>query len=76
MVKRKQIYLDEDMIEVIEVIAEKKGISQSEIIRRSLRGYIRKAQKEGEISDPLLEVIGLGKSEITDGAVEHDKYIY
>ncbi|MFP4661491.1 MAG: CopG family transcriptional regulator [Halanaerobiales bacterium] len=74
--KRKQIYLEEDMIDAIERIAEKKEISQSEIIRRSLRGYIRKAENEGEIKDPLLEIIGLGESKIEDGSVEHDKYIY
>ena len=74
--KRKQIYLEETMIEQVKELAEKNDISQSEIIRRSLKKYIREEQKRGEISDPLLEMIGLGKSNISDGAVNHDKYLY
>ncbi|MFW6237738.1 MAG: CopG family transcriptional regulator [Halanaerobiales bacterium] len=74
--KRKQIYLDETMIEQIKELADKKEVSQSEIIRNSLRKYINEEQKCGEIKAPLLEMVGVGKSDITDGAINHDRYLY
>ena len=74
--KRKQIYLNEGMIKTIKEIADKKGVSQSEVIRESLDRYIKEEQKKGEIKDPLLELAGIGNSDITDGSINHDHYIY
>jgi len=73
---RKQIYLEETMIKQIIEIAEKKGLSQSEVIRQSLANYIRDEQSKGKLKDPLLELIGLIDAPLTDGSLEHDKYIY
>jgi len=72
---RKQIYLDETIIEQIKEIIDKKNISQSEFIRRSIKSYIKEEQYKGELRDPLLELKGLFSSDI-DGSVNHDKYIY
>lgn len=73
---RKQIYLEEGMDDLIKEIAEKKDISQSEVIRRAVEKYISEEQKKGEVEDPLLELIGLGSSDVTDGSINHDHYIY
>ncbi len=73
---RKQIYLDEKMIEQIKELADKKTISQSEVIRQSLADYIRKEQLKGEVSDPLLELIGLVDIPLEDGSENHDIDIY
>jgi metal-responsive CopG/Arc/MetJ family transcriptional regulator len=73
---RKQIYLEEALIEQIREIAEKDNISQSEVIRESIRDFIRKKLVSGEARNPLLEMIGMVDSDITDGSVNHDKCIY
>ena len=73
---RKQIYLEETIIEQIKEIADKENISQSELIRQSIKNYIKEKQSKGEIEDPLLKLIGICSSDITDGSVNHDKYIY
>lgn len=74
--KRKQIYLEEDMIEKIKEIAEKRNISQSELIRRSITKFIKEELAAGEVRDPILELIGLFSSDVTDGSINHDHYIY
>ncbi len=73
---RKQIYLDETMIDKIKEIAEKEGISQSEVIRKSIVEYIQKEQLKGRVKDPLLELIGLVDAPLKDGSENHDKDIY
>ena len=73
---RKQIYLDETMVEQIKNLAEKKGVSQSEVIRQSLIGYIRREQEKGETKDPLIELIGLVDSSFENASENHDQCIY
>lgn len=73
---RKQIYLEENMIKQIKEVAENKNITQSEMIRQAIKKYIQDEQLKGKIRDPLLELIGLISSDITDGAANHDHYIY
>ncbi len=73
---RKQIYLEEALIEQIKIIADKKNISQSELIRQSIKHYIKEEQLKGEAEDPLLKLIGIFSSDITDGSTNHDHCIY
>ncbi len=73
---RKQIYLEETLIEKIKEIADKKNISQSELIRQAIKNFIKEEQLKGEAEDPLLKLNGLFSSNITDGSINHDKYIY
>ena len=45
---------------------------------------LRKTQVSGKLDteeitwehDPLWDIVGLGESGVTDGSVEHDKYLY
>lgn len=73
---RKQIYLNEEMNDIIKEIADKNNISQSEVIRKAITKYLREKQQKGEIKDPLLDLIGLGSSDVSDGSINHDHYIY
>ncbi len=73
---RKQIYLEEITAEQIKKIADKKNISQSEFIRQSIKRFIREEQSKGEVKDPLLKLMGIIDSDITDGSTNHDEYIY
>ncbi len=73
---RKQIYLEETLVEQIKKIADKKNISQSELIRQSIKHFINEEQLKGEAEDPLLKLIGIFSSDITDGSTNHDSYIY
>ncbi len=73
---RKQIYIEEILIEQIKEIADKKNISQSELIRQAIKIFIKEEQLKGEAEDPLLKLLGLFSSDITDGSINHDKYIY
>jgi len=73
---RKQIYLEETIIEQIKEIADKENISQSELIRKSIKNFIKQEQVKGEIKDPLLKLVGLFSSDITDSSTNHDNCIY
>lgn len=73
---RKQIYLEEAIIEQLKEIAEKENLSQSELIRQSIKSYIKEKQSKGEAKNPLLKLIGICSSDITDGSINHDQYIY
>jgi metal-responsive CopG/Arc/MetJ family transcriptional regulator len=73
---RKQIYLQENMINQIKKLAKKNNLSESEIIRRALSDYIRKQQLKGEVKDPLLELIGLGESDSEVDSGVDNKYLY
>ncbi|UNC92119.1 ribbon-helix-helix domain-containing protein [Candidatus Contubernalis alkaliaceticus] len=73
---RKQIYLEEALVEQIKKIADKNNISQSELIRQSIKHFINEEQIKGEDEDPLLKLIGLFSSDVTDGSTNHDHYIY
>ena len=67
---RKLYHLDdEDAIFVREYAAEK-GVSESEVIRLSLRHL-----QKGKVSDPFVKMIGTLKANDED-AVRHDEVIY
>lgn len=76
---RKQIYLEETMIETIKKLAREKDLTQSEIIREAILKYIQEEQVKGKVVDPLLALIGIANesdAQLTDGSENHDYYLY
>lgn len=74
--KRKQIYLEEEMAKKIEQFSNIKNISQAEIIRRAIDYYFKEKQIEEKENEPLLELAGIVDVDIEDGSENHDKYLY
>lgn len=77
---RTQVYLPRDIYEALKARASDKGVTMAAQIREALAQYvIEKEPEEGHIltdDDPIWDMIGMGESGITDGSVNHDKYIY
>jgi hypothetical protein len=73
---RKQIYLEESTIKKIKEIASSEKISESEFIRQSLKKHIEEKISQRKMKNPLLDLIGISDSDITDGSINHDECIY
>jgi hypothetical protein len=67
-----QIYLEPQQSNVLDVLAQKRGISKAEIIRRSLERFLKDIPLE---EDPAMGLIGLGSSKKGDLSARHDQYI-
>ncbi len=67
-----QIYIEPQQDYVLGSLAQKKGISKAEIIRKSLDKYLREIPLE---EDPGMGLIGLGNSGKKDLSDHHDQYI-
>jgi hypothetical protein len=78
---RTQVYLPRDIYVQLKKRADTEGIAMATQIREALAQYVTESpiQQEGHIltaDDPIWNIIGMGKSDVTDGSVNHDKYIY
>ncbi len=79
---RTQVYLPRDIYEQIKARAEREGITMADQIREALVEYVitsNEAKSQAPIltdDDPIWEMIGMIKSGVSDGSVNHDKYIY
>jgi len=67
-----QIYIEPKQERLIESLARKSGTSKAEIIRLSLDKYLSNLPIE---EDPILGIIGLGKSDKRDISEKHDIYL-
>jgi metal-responsive CopG/Arc/MetJ family transcriptional regulator len=67
---RIQVYLEPELKEKLESLASELDISRSELIRQSIRRFLQEGRL-GE-QDPLLGIIGLGKSGKNDISERHD----
>ncbi|MBM4464235.1 MAG: ribbon-helix-helix protein, CopG family [Chloroflexi bacterium] len=67
-----QIYLEPTQDKALRVLAQRKGISLAELIRRTIDHYLAELPVE---EDPALRVIGLGHSGREDMASKHDDYL-
>jgi hypothetical protein len=78
---RTQIYLPPELYAALKKRAEEDGISMGRQIREAVTEYVA-AQSEDEeapiltADDPIWNIVGMVESGITDGSVNHDKYIY
>ncbi|MBX3056522.1 MAG: ribbon-helix-helix protein, CopG family [Anaerolineae bacterium] len=79
---RTQVYLPRDIYEQIKARAEREGITMADQIREALVEYVvatGETRARAPIltdDDPIWEMIGMIKSGVTDGSVNHDRYIY
>jgi len=79
---RTQIYLPPKVHAELKRRAEKHGLTLALQIRESLEDYLRRANSADDELEPLdlgnlFEIVGkYGGSSITDGSINHDKYIY
>jgi hypothetical protein len=77
---RTQIYLPQEIYEQLKQRAEAEGVTMADQIREALAHYMVKATEEPRHvlrpDDPIWQLIGMGESGISDGSVNHDKYIY
>jgi len=80
--KRKQIYLDQQVDKRLKLLAGQTGLSAAEHIRRALDAYLEKQDVAGEEEDPILKFIEMVEAEgptsgaPRDGAENHDFYLY
>jgi hypothetical protein len=76
--KRKQIYITEELDGKIKEIAYVKKTTESAIIREALEEYIcsKKKKNVDNVDNPLLNIIGLGESGKKDISLNHDQYLY
>ncbi|NIP26810.1 MAG: ribbon-helix-helix protein, CopG family [Phycisphaerae bacterium] len=78
---RTQVYLPRDIYEQLKERADKEGLTMASQIREALAQYVVESKEEDKEpvltkDDPIWDMIGMGKSDITDGSYNHDKYIY
>jgi hypothetical protein len=74
-VKRKQLYLEEDLDERLRVAAAAEGRSAAALVRDAVRRYLAEGESPTE-SDPFLEIAGAFSGGPGDSAAEHDEYLY
>ena len=70
---RTQIYLNSEQRQQLDELAATQQQTMAAIIREAIAEYVVQHAPD---HDPLLDLIALGASGITDGSVEHDRELY
>lgn len=70
---RIQVYLEPELRKELETLALQRKISKSELVRQSIRRFLQEEKVNEE--EPLLGIIGLGRSGMDDISEKHDKYL-
>lgn len=73
IMRRTQIYIDEELDARLREAAAAEGRSAASIIREAVRAYL---SARGSAPDPFLEVAGAFTGGPTDASTEHDRYLY
>jgi tartrate dehydratase alpha subunit/fumarate hydratase class I-like protein len=77
---RTQVYLPRDIYEQLKERGEREGLTLAHQIREALVEYVAIADEEDlpilTADDPIWNIVGMVESGVTDGSVNHDKYIY
>ncbi len=79
---RTQVYLPHNIYEQLKQHTEAEDLTMGHQIREALTEYmvgVGKEEEKGQIlteDDPIWNIIGMVESGITDGSVNHDRYIY
>ena len=71
---RTQIYITQEQHKVIANLAKTFSTTSSNVIRDALEKYLIKTS--AQTSDPLADIVGIGKSGLTHGSANHDKELY
>ena len=73
--QRFQIYLEPVMDAHLRRLADKTGKTKAELVRDGVNLLL--AQETAKLSDPLLDLVGIGgKTGCTDASERHDEYLY
>lgn len=67
-----QVYLREDQVKVLRVIAERRGESLAALVRQGVDMLLDDLPAD---QDPLLDIVGLYDSSLGDLADNHDQYL-
>jgi hypothetical protein len=67
-----QVYLEKGQHRALRRLAADENVSLSELIRRSVNLLLAQVPIE---KDAAWEIIGLGRSGVSDGAIKHDEYL-
>lgn len=67
-----QVHLEESVRKTIKMLAKKKNITQSQLVREYL---YRCLNEDLAGDDPGLAIIGLGSGNLCDTALNHDHYL-
>lgn len=70
--QRTQIYLEPELASSLDRLAEQRGMSRAEIIRRAARTFVR--DEEGQYGS-ILELAGLGHGGPGGVSERHDDYL-
>lgn len=71
--KRMQIYLEHDLDRELDNLASSRGVSKAQLIREGARKII--LEKTTLKKDPILAIVGLGRSAPNRISEEHDQYL-
>ncbi len=71
--ERLQFYLEPELDRLLEKLADRLGLSKSELIREGVRAVLRERLPVED--DPLMGIVGLGQSEAGNLSEEHDRYL-
>ncbi|MDN5311483.1 MAG: Ribbon-helix-helix domain [Thermoanaerobacteraceae bacterium] len=75
--KRKQIYIEEDLDKKLEELSIRTGISQAGIIREAVGQYIARIEQQNPDKNPLeILVKGLGEGGADDTSEKFEEYHY
>ncbi|MGH2810568.1 MAG: CopG family transcriptional regulator [Actinomycetota bacterium] len=74
--KRKQIYIGEDLDSELRMAALAEGRSAAAIIRDAVRSYLARPAGHSNTDDPFLKLAGSFKGGPSNASVDHDRYIY
>lgn len=67
-----QVYLRQDQMDSLRVLAERQEVSLSELVRQGVDRLLLEIPVQ---DDPLWDVVNLGVSGLSDLAAEHDRYL-
>jgi hypothetical protein len=67
-----QVYLREDQVETLRIVAERRGESMAALVREGVDMLLDELPPN---EDPLLDIIGLFNSGRGDLAEKHDQYL-
>jgi len=67
-----QIYLREDQVQALRIVAERRGESIAALVREGVDLFLKGLPPE---EDPLLDLVGLFDSGAGDLAEKHDRYL-
>ena len=66
------MHLEESLRNSIRIVASKKKVSQSALVRKYLHEGLKRDLAQ---EDPALDIVGLGDGKIADLAKNHDHYL-